>query len=184
MKITLQKTNTPKQKMKKILIITWVILSCITSAETLAQTTQDPDLKLSLEELKKKYPISLLDEKKKHYKEGQKINIDDYSNAEIKAAFVNADKNFVSRKKIEYKTKSGMTSFNFEITVKNQQEAEIILATCEGLMRMEKNWPNLNDRWQDIMYSIFENQKTYQIIEFLPQKANSCVSNLVTLRGA
>ncbi len=49
--------------MRKILIITWLIFSCIISAETLAQTTQDPDLKLSLEELKKKYPIDWLSKK-------------------------------------------------------------------------------------------------------------------------
>ena len=174
--------------MKKILIITWLIFSCIISAETLAQTaTQVPERKLSLEELKKKYPISLLDEKKKNYKEGQKINIDDYSNAEIKAAFVNADRNFVSRTRVNYrniKTKSTESLFGFDITVKNQQEADIISATCERLMAMEKDWSDLDSKWQDIMYSIFENQKTYQIIEFLPPEASVCVSNLVTLRGA
>ncbi len=172
--------------MKKILIITWVILSCITSAETLAQTTQDPDLKLSLEELKKKYPISLLDEKKKHYKEGQKINIDDYSNAEIKAAFWNADKNFVSRKRVNYrniKTKSTESLFGFNITVKNQQEAEIISATCERLMAMEKDWSDLDNKWQDILHSIFDTFMIDKLIQFLPPEASVCVSNLVTLRG-
>ncbi len=37
MKITLQKTNTPKQKMKKILIITWVIISIYPAYETFSK---------------------------------------------------------------------------------------------------------------------------------------------------
>ena len=68
------------------------------SKSSTVNANEDPDLKLSIEELKKKYPISLLDEKKKSYKADQKINIDDYSIEEIKAAFLNADSNFVSRK--------------------------------------------------------------------------------------
>ena len=74
------------------------------------QPAEDPALKLSIEELReelrKEYPISLLDKKKKNYKPGQKINIDDYSIAEIKAAFLNADKNFISKGTSEQPTNS------------------------------------------------------------------------------
>ncbi len=174
--------------MKKILIITWVIFSCIISAETFAQTTiEDPDLKLSIEELKKKYPISLLDEKKKNYKEGQKINIDDYSNAEIKAAFLNADRNFVSRKTIKgktIKTANGKSLITSEVIVRNQQEDSIILATCESLMKKEKDWFNLDEKWQEIMHSVFDNQLLYAYIyQYLSPEVQICVLDINTLRG-
>ena len=98
--------------MKKLLVTTLVIFSSLICSAYAKEVNQEQDpviqsqiehqrIKLGIEELRKKYPISLLDEKKKHYKAGQKVNIDDYSEAEIKAAFLNADQNFVSRKKIK-----------------------------------------------------------------------------------
>jgi hypothetical protein len=53
-------------------------LSDKSSAQISEQSKKAQDLKLAIEELRKKYPISLLDKKKKSYKAGQKINIDDY----------------------------------------------------------------------------------------------------------
>ena len=88
-----------KNKSLKSLLASLIVASSLIFAhETAAQADKsatkiseqlkkDEDLKLAIEELKKKYPISLLDKKKKSYKTGQKINIDDYSAAEIKAAF-------------------------------------------------------------------------------------------------
>jgi len=53
-------------------------LSDKSSAQISEKSKKAQDLKLAIEELRKKYPISLLDKKKKSYKAGQKINIDDY----------------------------------------------------------------------------------------------------------
>jgi hypothetical protein len=96
---------------------------------------EDPDLKLSIEELKKKYPISLLNEKKKNYKPGQKINIDDYSIAEIKAVFLNAKENFVRYEpaKRVVKTRIGGFVVDKEAIVRNRHELLIIEAACDKL---------------------------------------------------
>jgi hypothetical protein len=84
-----------------------------------------------------------LDEKKKHYKAGQKINIDDYSAAEIKAAFLNADRNFVSRKKITrrgFEIDGAGISVDEEVLVKNQQEMILIGKACYKLRACPKSF--------------------------------------------
>ena len=127
-----------------ILAFCFISFSCA-AANDLKQTKdgssikseiEDPDLKLPIEELKKKYPISLLDKKKKAYKAGQKVDIKNYSVEEIKAAFLNADKNFKDKKTTKRLIKEGNKEFTIsdeEITVYDQQEIAIIEATCDKL---------------------------------------------------
>ncbi len=111
---------------------------------------EDPDLKLSIEELKKKYPISLLDEKKKNYKEGQKINIDDYSEAEIKAAFLNVDK--------------GSKNDKFE--------SSTIKKVCERL-GWTYNLPVMTESQKRTQFFIFSN---YKIREYVSQLVSDDIS--------
>ncbi len=135
--------------------------------------TEDPDLKLSIEELKKKYPISLLDEKKKNYKEGQKINIDDYSEAEIKAAFLNADKNFNNRKFVT-KVINGIDSELEEVLVLNQQELFLIQATCEKLGVADTSELPKNQRV--IQSFIFSNQIIrYSVYKYVDRETANCL---------
>lgn len=72
---------------------------------------KDPDENLSVDELKKKYPVSLLKNKNDAYQPGAEININDYSNSEIKAAFLNADKNFISMDLVQ-RDKKGLSYEN------------------------------------------------------------------------
>lgn len=146
----------------------------------------DSDLKLSIAELKKKYPISLLDEKKKNYKEGQKINIDDYSIAEIKATFLNADENFVSRKRIEgrsVKVGEGAILVDDEVTVKNQQEVIIIEKACDKLAHSD--WAKLNKKWNNLFSFIFSDRLpiSYYAIKYIPQEVASCLDSIEEARG-
>ncbi len=167
------------------------VISNMKSSATKQSTEEiaDPDLKLSIEELKRKYPISLLDEKKKNYKEGQKINIDDYSEAEIKAAFLNADKNFVSRKKVEGRdvTISDGSIFwvDEEVLVKNQQELIIIGISCDKLRHSD--WSKLNKKWKNLFDFIFSDDlpiSYYYTIKYVPRdNAGFCLYSVEEARG-
>ncbi len=147
----------------------------------------DPDLNLSIEELKKKYPISLLDEKKKSYKPGQKINIDDYSIEEIKAVFLNADGNFVSRKKVGLRTVKIEDGSAFEadeeVSVKDQQELILIETVCDKLRRSD--WSNLNKKWSSLFAFIFSDQLpiSYHIIKYVSPEAEFCLNSVEDERG-
>jgi hypothetical protein len=147
----------------------------------------DPDLNLSIEELKKKYPISLLDEKKKSYKPGQKINIDDYSIEEIKAVFLNADGNFVSRKKVQGRgVEIGTASvwIDEEVSVKDQQELIIIGRVCDKLRHSD--WSKLNKKWRGLFNFIFSDdlQISYYVMKYVSrEEAGFCLDSIEEARG-
>jgi hypothetical protein len=180
-------------------LISSLLLVLIFSNQSLAEETKsktsnrqkevtDPDLSLSIEELKKKYPISLLDEKKKNYKPGQKINIDDYSIEEIKAAFLNADGNFVSRKKVQGRgVEIGTASIwiDEEILVKDQQEAILIKMVCEKLGSGYVNWSSLNKKWRSLFYFIFSDdlRLSYYVMRYVPIEAKFCLDSVEEARG-
>ncbi len=178
------------QKIKKILGLAIVVLALFVNA-AFAETNKidktshnkassatktiktenvgDPDLKLSIEELKKKYPISLLDEKKKSYKAGQKINIDDYSIEEIKAAFLNADRNFVSR--MSLKEAHTVEMLNNDVKAKSQLELDIIDESCN-----EFAWVGDKPKKHQIMRLFLFSSKKIQehIARFIPIKSENC----------
>jgi hypothetical protein len=138
------------------------------------EQVKDPDLKLSLEELKKKYPISLLDEKNKSYKEGQKINIDDYSNAEIKAAFLNAEKNFKKNKSSHrvVDTETGSFLVNKEVITFNPHEISIIEEACCSL----KDGKVGSVERKALLYFIFSNHMVREYINpFISVEASNCL---------
>ncbi len=196
------------QKIKKILGLAIVVLALFVNA-AFAETNKidktshnkassatktiktenvgDPDLKLSIEELKKKYPISLLDEKKKNYKPGQKINIDDYSIEEIKAAFLNADSNFVRSYPIKMRfvdTKNGGGfAVDKEVIVKNQQEVILIEKACDKLAHSD--WSKLNKKWNDLFSFIFSDRLpiSYYAIKYIPQEVGHCLDLVEEVRG-
>ncbi len=64
----------------------------ISAAQVVKDNLEDPDLKLSIEELRKKYPPSLVAQ----YKDGVGQDEGD-SPEEIKSAILNADKNFIGQ---------------------------------------------------------------------------------------
>lgn len=138
-------------------------------------TNEDPDLKLSIEELRKKYPISLLDEKKKSYKQGQKINIDDYSIEEIKAAFLNADRNFkdsIAERRV-VKTKNGAFLVDKKVVVYNKLELLLIENTCSKLGISEVS--NLNKKQQVLQWFVFSSHVLRDYINpFVSDEANHC----------
>jgi len=135
---------------------------------------EDPDLKLSIEELRKKYPISLLDKKKKNYKQGDQINIDDYSIEEIKAAFLNADRNFISRIKVP-EIASGKLNGNIldnNIKVHSQLELDIIEESCQRLGYAIIDEPKKHRILQHFLFSSDKIQIFF--LRFVPIKTNNC----------
>jgi len=149
-----------------------------TKQENKQQEITDPDLKLSIDELKKKYPISLLDEKKKNYKPGQKINIDDYSIAEIKAAFLNADRNFISRipeSKIPMVSagKVDVKILNNDVKVHSQLELDIIDESCNEFTWVTGSSPKKYQIMKSFLFS-WEREIPLFIYRFVPIKTQSC----------
>ncbi len=171
-------------------LISSLLLVLIFSNQSLAEETKsktsnrqkevtDPDLSLSIEELKKKYPISLLDEKKKNYKPGQKINIDDYSIEEIKAAFLNADGNFVLKVPSSEipEIAPGKVDVNLldnNVKAHSQLELDIIHESCErtGYAILEE--PEKYRVLQSFLFSSEKIQKFF--LRFVPNKTWSCFS--------
>lgn len=184
--------------MKKLLVTTLVIFSSLICSAYAKEVNQEQDpviqsqiehqrIKLGIEELRKKYPISLLDEKKKHYKAGQKVNIDDYSEAEIKAAFLNADQNFVSRKKIKgrgFEIDGAGIWVDEEVLVKNHQELIIMDRACYKLRH--SNWSKLNKKWRNLFDFIFSDALpiSHYTIKYVPyEEAGHCLDMIEEIRG-
>lgn len=149
---------------------------------------EDRRIKIGIEELRKKYPISLLDGKKKHYKAGQKINIDDYSEVEIKAAFLNADRNFISRKKVKPKyvtiSDGSIFSVDEEVFVKDPLELILIDRACDKLRHSD--WSKLNKKWDNLFDFIFSDNLpiSYYTIEYVPrEEAGFCLGSVEDERG-
>ncbi len=171
-------------------LISSLLLVLIFSNQSLAEETKsktsnrqkevtDPDLSLSIEELKKKYPISLLDEKKKNYKPGQKINIDDYSIEEIKAAFLNADGNFVryepTRRLVDTKDGGGFVVYK-NVVVKNPHEIAIIEAVCDKLGIGGSS--NLNKSQERLRLFVFSGDLiSRHISNYISAEAGHCIEN-------
>ncbi len=148
-------------------------------AVKITKTTGDPDLKLSIEELRKKYPINLLDQKKKSYKQGQKINLDDYSIEEIKAAFLNADRNFISRIPLKdipiINGKYDHEILYNDVKAYSQLELDIIDESCNKLGLYVFTKPK---KYQILQYFLFHSEKIQIFIgRFIPTKTSICFSN-------
>ncbi len=157
-----------KNSSQKFLLVTSVILSFLvadfsaaaevkTDSKSQINEAEDPDLKLSIEELRKKYPISLLDKKKKDYKSGQKVDMKDYSEKEVKAAFLNADRNFISRKPLSDIPHIIVDEkFINDVKVVNQLEMELILSSCKLFKSVLYNEPK---KYQMLQSFIFSSEK-------------------------
>ena len=174
------------KSLKSLLAALILALSIIFAHATFAQTTKASkqseqydvdDSYLSIEELKNKYPPSLLDKKNKDYKPGQKVDIKDYSIAEVKAAFLNADKNFISRKSsneiplVSPGKVDGYVLMN-DVKASSQLELDIIDAACNKFGSGIYTQPK---KYQVLQSFLFSSDKILAHSgRFVPNKTKNC----------
>jgi len=178
-----------KNKSLKSLLAALVLASSLIFAhEAIAQISKSQtqnseqydidDSYLSIEELKKKYPPSLLDKKNKNYKPGQKVDIKDYSIAEVKAAFLNADKNFISRIPMNEipRTASGKYDSYIsdnDVIAHSKIELDIIDASCNKFGLRVYNAPKKYEILQSFIFS--SDKIRIHSMRFLPRKTEVCL---------
>ncbi|MES2961505.1 MAG: hypothetical protein V4694_03875 [Pseudomonadota bacterium] len=182
------KIKMKNKSLKSLLAALTLLLSLMFAHEAIAQTDKSSaqnsaqydidDSDLSIEELKKKYPPSLLDKKNKAYKPGQKVDIKDYSIAEVKAAFLNADKNFISRIPMNEipRTASGKYDSYIsdnDVIAHSQLELDIIDASCNKFGLRVYTAPKKYEILQSFIFS--SDKIRIHSMRFLPQKTEVCL---------